>query len=318
MNTKILFGNNVGYKINNFLTKKKIIDYLFKNVNENKLKNNLITSENDLINIKNLNYNILPNIVGENYIFIAIKIKEIFYSVLINKNSLDDNINYNKLDIISIKIRLKHEVYKGSILDGRIVNLGGCNVFIINRVFKLNGNLLEQYTLNESFNFLKDFINKSFIIDTNMTAILFKLNKIYKINEINILKNKLSTSKFNFSSIDFIHPNNKNIYTYYFSKQDITNNEVIIYGKLINVDVIELFTNSKNINKIKRIGIAHIPDIKTSRLCNQHISNNKLNILKCKLDFRFKKWIPLEINPIDVELTDYEIVINKMKDMTNS
>ena len=74
MNKKILFGNNVGYQINNFIVKKKIIDFLFNNVDLYKLNYNIIKDEQDLLKIKNESYSLLPNIVGEDYIFIAIPI----------------------------------------------------------------------------------------------------------------------------------------------------------------------------------------------------------------------------------------------------
>ncbi len=32
MSSKVLFGNSVGYKIDNYLVKKKIIDYIEKSV----------------------------------------------------------------------------------------------------------------------------------------------------------------------------------------------------------------------------------------------------------------------------------------------
>ena len=59
MSTKILFGNNVGYKINNYLTKKKIIDYLQKNIDSFSLKNNLILSKDNLTEIHNRPFSLL-------------------------------------------------------------------------------------------------------------------------------------------------------------------------------------------------------------------------------------------------------------------
>ena len=79
-----------------------------------------------------------------------------------------------------------------------------------------------------------------------------------------------------------------------------------ILGKLIDIDVIELFTKD-NMNRIRRIGIAHIPDINTSFLCNKYISNNQLCNLRCKFNFKFKKWVPLKIiNEKYFECTKYE------------
>ena len=139
MSSKILFGNSVGYKINNYLIKKKIIDYLQDNVDVFRFNDNLISEEDNLLTIKNQDYIVVPNIVGEDYIFVSIKLKENYFVVLIEKKTISNfkNINYNNLNMISIQIRLKANTYEGTVFDGRVVNLGGCCAFIINKVHRL-------------------------------------------------------------------------------------------------------------------------------------------------------------------------------------
>ena len=224
MNNKILFGNNVGYKITNYLTKKKIIDYLFKNIEIYKLKNNFINSEDDLLTIKNDSYVIFPNIVGDDYLFVCTKINQYYFVVLIEKKTLTnlENINYNSLNIISIRIRLKLDTYKGTIADGRLVNLGGCCAFIINKVYQLYGEDMEKYSINKVHELTEKLINDSYIIDSHMNTILFKLNKIYNLDEIDFLiNNKMPNSKFNFSNIEFVSPNESKTYRYFYTNQDI-------------------------------------------------------------------------------------------------
>ena len=87
-----------------------------------------------------------------------------------------------------------------------------------------------------------------------------------------------------------------------------------MYGKLINVDVIELFSKDEN-HKIKRVGIAHIPDIKISQICNQYVSTSELTSIRCKLNYRFKKWVPEEIYLEDKNINSYEDIMNKMLDV---
>ena len=317
MSSKILFGNSVGYKINNYLIKKKIIDYLQNNVDLFRLENNLILNEDDLLKIKNEEYVIIPNIVGEDFIFISIKINESYFVVLIEKKTLNDfkNINYNNLNIINIQIRLKIDTYNGTIFDGRIVNLGGCCAFIINKIYMLNGNNLINKKIDEIYKLAEDFISESYVIDPNMNTILFKLNKIYELSEINMLVNeKIPNSKFEFSSLDFIDSKCNKTFRYYYTNQDYENKTATMYGKLINVDVVELFSKDEN-DKIKRIGIAHIPDIKTSQICNQYLSTSKLTSIKCKLNYRFKKWVPEEIFLENKDICSYEEITNKMLDV---
>ena len=316
MNSKILFANSVGYKINNYLIKKKVIDYLQNNVDIYKIKNNFILDENDLLTIKNENLSILPNIVGDDYIFVSIKHNGMYYAVLVEKNTLDfEDTNYNNLNIISIKIRLANKTYDGTIFDGRIVNLGGCCAFIINKIYKLYGDDMEKHELKDVYKMTEEFISESYIIDSNMNTILFKLNRIYELNDIEKLVNeKIPNSRYQFSSLDFIKDDCSKTYRYYYTSQDNKDKFAVMYGKLINVDVVELFSEDEN-KKIRRVGIAHIPDIKTSQICNQHISSSELSILKCKLNYRFKKWTPQEIYLEKFDVNSYEEINNKMLDV---
>jgi len=314
MSNKIIFGNNVGYKINNYILKKQIIKYLESNIDSFKLCDNIIIEEENLLTIKNDSYVVIPNIVGDDYIFIAVKLQDIFYVILIEKKTLQNmkNINYNELNMISIRIRLSIDVYKGTIFDGRIVNLGGCSAFIINKIYKINGDDMIDNTIYETYKLAENFIDESYIIDSNMNSILFKLNKIYELNELDKLVNeKIPNSKFKFSSIDFIASDVSKTFRHYYTNQDYETKQAVMFGKLINTDVIELFSTDEN-NKIKRVGIAHIPDIKTSIICNNHISESELSLLKCKLDYRFKKWVPQEINLESIEVTEYNEIINMM------
>jgi hypothetical protein len=314
MSYKIEFANNVGYRINNRAVKVNIIEYLAKTIDSYKLESNFIKNEDDLINIKNNKSLILPNIVGDDYIFIAKKIKEIFFLVFLEKKTLGNlnDINYNELNIINSKIRVKKNVYDGTIFDGRIVNLGGCTSFIINKIHYLYGEDMEKYSLNECHKFAESFIEESYIIDSNMNSIFFKLNKIFKLENIDDLINKnIANSKYNFSSIDFISKNSSKTYRYYFSNQDYEKKVCKLYGKLIDTDVIELFSKDYDDNeKIKRIGIAHIPNIKTSLLCNTHISDKNLSVLKCRLNNRFRKWEIEEILSNEIKVDDYNLINN--------
>ena len=151
MSTKILFGNNVGYKINNYLIKKKIIDYLQKNIDSFSLKNNLILSKDNLTEIHNNEYNVLANLEGIEYLFVVIKLNNFYCLCLIEKKTLNDfnNINYNDLNIIHVKIRVNNLAYKGTIFEGRIVNLGGPSKTIYNFAKKYNKKIKKIFSKGE-------------------------------------------------------------------------------------------------------------------------------------------------------------------------
>ena len=309
MSTKILFGNNVGYKINNYLTKKSIIDYLQKNIDSFSLRTNLIINKDNLVEINNNEYNLIPNLEGTDYIFLIVKLNKFYCLCLIEKKTLNNfnNINYNNLNIIHVKIRVSEMAYNGTIFDGRVVNLGVRMTFIINKVYKLNGKSMIDFNINQVVNQTKNFIDKCCVTDNNMNTIILKLNKIYKLNEL--VSNVSNDTKYD--SIDFVSKNLSKTYRYYFNNNDYLNLTCNIYGKLIGIDVIELFANNKD-NQMKRIDIAHIPDIKTSRLCNTYILKDSLSLLKCRFKKSFKKWIPEELLDDSSNADSYEDVKLKM------
>ena len=296
MNDKIEFGNNVGYKINDYSTKKKILDFLLNNIEPYNFKYDNISQEKTLLKIKNTQYFVAPNIFGDDFIFIAIKINGVYYNVLVNKSFINDikNINYNNVIMLSIKIRLCNNSYNGTIFDGKIVNLGGCSVFLINDSFMLYGENLLDNSITDRYAKTNKFLDESYIIDNNMNVIDFRLNKLNKIDDIkDLVYNRMKKSKYNFDSLIFIPKTNKEKYIYNLTNINNINLEKVMYGKKIDTDVIELYTKDQE-NELRRIGIAHIPTIKCSKICTEHITD-KLTVIKCKLNTNFKKWEPIEI-----------------------
>ena len=83
MTEKLEFGNNVGYKINDYLTKKKILDFLLSNVEEFNFNYQTINEESHLMKLKNMQYYVTPNIAGDNYLFICKKINK--FNIKINQ-----------------------------------------------------------------------------------------------------------------------------------------------------------------------------------------------------------------------------------------
>lgn len=314
MVVKIDFGNNVGYKINNYLIKKKIINYLLNTVEPYHFNYTEIINENHLMNIKNSQYFVSPNIRGEDFIFVSKKINNIYYCVIIKKKSFLDiiNINYNNVIIISLKIRLCQKTYNGTILDGRIINLGGCSVFLINDCYQIYGKNIIENDIITRFQKINNFLDESYIIDNNMNVIDFRLNKLNDITNIkDLVYNRMKKSVYYFDSIIFLSKNKNKKYIFYLNNKNKVNLEKIMNCKKIDIDVFELYAKDNDENR--RIGIAHIPTIKCSKICSDHLSNNILPV-KCKLNTIFKKWEPIEIylNYNDIQINSYDDIRNIM------
>ena len=296
MTEKLEFGNNVGYKINDYLTKKKILDYLLDNVEEFNFTYQRIEEESHLMELKNIQYYVTPNIAGENYLFICKKINNIYYNVIIKKKSLGNlqNINYNNIVMISLKVRMCANTYNGTIFDGKIVNLGGCSVFIINDAYILYGKDLIDKDISSRHQEVNSFLDESYIIDNNMNVLDFRLNKLNEINDIkDLVYNRMDKSVYNFDSIAFLPKTKNQKFIFYLNNKHNFILEKNMLAKKIDVDVIELFTKDSE-DEMRRIGIAHIPTTKCSKICSQHITD-KLIPIRCRLNPIFKKWEPIEI-----------------------
>lgn len=296
MTDKLEFGNNVGYKINDYLTKKKIIDFLLNNVEEYNFNYKVIKEESHLMKLKNVQYYVTPNIAGDNYLFVCKKINNIFYNVIIKKKTLGnlENINYNDIIMLSIKVRMSSNTYNGSIFDGKIVNLGGCSVFIINDAYMLYGKDIMNDNIIKRHEKVNSFLDESYIIDNNMNVIDFRLNKLNEISDIkDLVYNRMKKSTYNFDSIAFLPKNKDDKFIFYLNNKHNMILEKNMLGKKIDIDVIELYTKDED-EDIRRIGIAHIPTTKCSKICARHITD-KLTPIKCRLNPNFKKWEPIEI-----------------------
>ena len=99
------------------------------------------------------------------------------------------------------------------------------------------------------------------------------------INDNEFEKIKLGTDIYAISYGQNIQIENQNI----FEKQNF------IIQKTGKIDVYEVF----DINKIKRYGIACVPDIKTSHYLYDKFLNCDQLIFQCEFNDKFKKWCPI-------------------------
>ena len=65
---------------------------------------------------------------------------------------------------------------------------------------------------------------------------------------------------------------------------------------LKNTDIPDVYNIYEKDNCDNKLGIAHIPNLKTSHMCNNNISDSDIKCFECIYNNNFKKWIPL--NPI--------------------
>lgn len=265
--------------INDFKIKTSIMSSLLDdnidNLNENPIDKNIIKNSN--------NYKIAYLSEGNNYILFLKKINNIFYTLLIKKNfkcNIND-INFNNLCIYFLDATYNENLYNGTIIEGRLNKM---LVFEVYNIIEFKGNKLNLDNIN--------------LNELN--------NKYFSINKMNFseLKDVINQSC---EGIILIDKKINKIYTTYFNKnKKITKKYAILYMNKLNTDVFNLYCIKEN-NKYN-IGIAHIPNIKTSLYFNKY--DNEISV-KCWYNETFNKWVPYELN--DGKISNYNYIIDCIK-----
>lgn len=187
--------------INNYYTKSIILKYLYSKIDISELTYKIISYENELSEISDEFKYIQLGYVGSNNFLLFIKIENKFYSVMIDKRSL--NYNFNKLDINRVKIikinkRFSKNIYDGTIFDGvyLINKFNNEKKFIINDVYYLTGNNMMNNKMKHKFIYLDSYLNiNPCVNDSNFSNISFTINKCYEFNEIDEVYNDINVNK---------------------------------------------------------------------------------------------------------------------------
>lgn len=328
---KITIGNSDGIIINDSDIKSKLIDYLYNAINLSKLRYTLLDNIQKLKFLKDNEHFVSLNLKGNNYFFVFITIKNINYAVLINRKKL--SYNKNQLDmksvfIIRITINTNLNIYSGTIFDGKIINKDNNHSFLIHDCYYLMGKKIMDMEMVNKLNYLNDIINANFSdVCSNFS---FKLNTIYTYDKLhNIIYNIIPSYGNIVGGLIFIPKYTGQNIIYIDNNKQIDNSTVNIINNKENIETksYDLIVNFNNIllsrtysyeieGKIKnlyltksdihdvyniyeqiddnKIGIAHIPNLKISHYCVEHVTNTP-KLFKCIFNTKFNKWIPLSI-----------------------
>lgn len=193
-------------QLNDFGTKKEILSYVYNTIELSNYKYKLVEYEYDLGLIKEKKYYVSPNYNGIHSLLIFVKIRNQFLSFIIDRKTLTYNINqidYDKVKIIPIYHRFDEEIYKGTIFDGVLLynNIDGMKNFVINDIYYLRGkHLSDDKISNKMLNITTylDSVNQIAKTDTKMNNIVFIVNKLYELKDIQQLVNVyIPKSKYN-------------------------------------------------------------------------------------------------------------------------
>ena len=331
MNKKIAFGAGEGIYVDNN-TKNIIIDYLYSKLNLSQHRYIMLSTTQKLKFLQTNEHLVAPNFRGFNYFLIMMSINDKNYCVVIDRKKLSyhkDQIDMKTVFMLQLNFKTSETFFKGTIFDGKLIQSKDGYIFLIQDCFYLMGNKMMELGMEQKFikldNLFNDHFNKNATYCNNFNL---KLNKLYKYSDLEELiyttmpAISIPTNGIifypKFSGVNIIHIEKTN------EKVEIKNNtiEVSIDSKsyhmihnfvdflknrsysfesngktkmmwLTRTEIPDVYDLSEQ-ETSERLGIAHIPSLKISQLCDKFIIKSlKFNCIYCS---KFKKWIP--ISPI--------------------
>ena len=306
------------FNINHPEVKKNILAFLCsKKIPGDKFIFEDIISTDDLDNIRDNNYIICPRLAGTRSWIIFFNIDSAYYAVTFPKrNRITTN---TKFTIYPIEVDVSQDLYRGTIMEGIFYRIDDKKFLVVDEIYFLCGKNQLIKSKDDRLNMLSSCIKNSiranpnysiyvsqfFEIEKSSICDLYeKIKKSDSNNNSNGNSNSNSNSNSNGNSNSNIteiifYPKiyGRTIYKYTLVKNDLDDAVIKItifqMQKTANPDVYYLIDNDTD----KKIDIAYIPDISTSKKCRQWFKDNKVNtlIVKCQMDNIKKKWVPLEL-----------------------
>lgn len=332
--TNIMFAKQLfNYKNEKIITntelliaKTELISYIYSVLDLSKYKYRLLEHEQDLELIKKTRYFISPNYNGIQSLLIFKEIDNIKHCYILDKTKLafsKNKVDINKVSIFKISLPIDNpDLYKGTIIDG--VYLNNDSKFIINDIHYFRGKNLQsdkiKYKLINITKFLELYPKASSSLIINK---LYDPHDISKLVGTYIPTSKLSNYIKGLAFYPEISNNLKLIYLFNNCSKNVEKEHVntafsipsntpptkIKDGQLANIrmkktgitDVYNLTLSSSIVkdNKkyimFKQIGIAYIPNIECSIMCNSVFEHGRDTvIMECKYVEENDKWIPLK------------------------
>lgn len=334
MNKKqINFGSGTATFLD-FNTKTKILDILYSKINLSNFRYVLLNNIQRLKFLQENEHLVSPNFKGLNYLIVFCKINDISYCVAIDRKRLSyhkDQLDIKSVNIFLLKMKTSNSIYDLTIFDGKLIhNLTNKSIFLIQDCWYLEGNPVMELNMMKKMNQLNEIIKDHFqSYDYYSDNFDFKLNKFYKYNELdNLVREIIPTIKLPVSGLNFI-PFKSGVSILFLERKEndkpsiniSTNNKEVIEQHSYHIihDFINFLksrTYSYELGKQRKLqlsrvgitdvyyvtdtktnenlGIAHIPNLKISQMCNENITTKPV-LFNCVYCNKTKKWIPISI-----------------------
>ncbi|BCS83284.1 putative mRNA-capping enzyme [Cotonvirus japonicus] len=282
-------------------TKMRVLKYLYSTGINMNIKHNFIAGENDLNAIRDNDYVICPRFSGTRSWIIFFKgDDDVYYAVNFPKHGYKKR---EEINIFPVNVSVSEKFYNGTIMEGIYFKMDKKRYLIVDELYMLKGHNQLLKSKTDRLDLLTRKFKKSVMVNPTYSMLVSQYFHIDKQN-IKELYDKIK-SDISIQEIIF-YPNTygKKIYSYTIIDHDLIDNVIkvsqLFLEKTSSPDVYNIYY----INSDKKIDVAYIPDMETSKKCKQWFkeTREKKLLVKCKKDMINKKWIPVEL--IEQDLLD--------------
>ncbi len=320
----VKFGDDEAFIINDLDLKTKIIDYLFSIIDLSKYRYNMLDKIVHLNYLKSTEHYVSVNFKGFNYFLIFYKFNNTPYCVAIDKKNLSyhrNAIDIKKVNIFRVKCMVSQSIFRGTIFDVKMVKTTNEHVMLVKDCYTLMGNNITDMDMNEKMIYIDSIIENQFQKDYCINFKV-KINKLYRYNMLEEIIHKIIPKcEIDITGLVFYPKKSGISYIYTDKKQedippltapvivsetynmihqitDMLQNRTYTYEKgtkkkALYVEPTEITDVYNVYDGSEKLGIAHIPNYKTSNYCKMNIKEK----MKCMCVYYkpFDKWIPLNI-----------------------
>lgn len=302
--------NNINLTLVNKNLNFSILEKLYNCINLSKCYYQILNDNIHLNELKKSEYNVTYHVQGFNYIMFLTTINNKPFHCLISKRELKIYLTQNNLNEIKIyTFNMKTSnmyLYFNTVFDGKIIK--NDSTFLISDCYYLNGEDMHAIELKTKFNIINNILND---LEINFNL---KLVTLYKYSDIpKLIFENMKNINFKINGLIFL-PNYSGKFYIYVNDTEFeniknnnqiqininTNSECDFFIKKTKIpDVYELFFDNSYGN-VKE-GIAHIPNMVTSKYCKELLKNQDMVKIKCVKSVKFNKWVPLcqDISELD-------------------
>ena len=327
MNNKSFTLGNGNISIINQELKTKVIDILYSKLDLSKHRYNILNNIQRLEFLQKNTHYVAPNFKGFNYILLFITIDNMKLCVVIDRKKLSyhkSQLDMKTINIMQLNMKTSNTLYDTTIFDGKLIQNKNGYTFLIQDCFYLSGKKLLDTNMMTKMKMLDNVMKEHFKKDCYYCKNFeFKLNTLYNYSELEELITNMSKISIANNGLVFF-PIISGITTLYIDKKVEavtinTTNDVIEQKSyhIINefIDFLKSRSYSYEANSMMKnmwlsrteipdvydisikehgdkLGIALIPNLKTSQMCDNMIQDTPMQF-NCVYSNKFKKWIPL-------------------------